>query len=166
MFSSAHELTYPPGASCLHLVHINCVIRSPTKCVKLDVSCHTLYLDLPGTKRRVMTPVPHTQQVSKRHMKTCNKWASYIMSSPLHSASGFCRCDVCLIHISNSITISSHGPNVLEKANVWTDYEAQINVERNEFVKLCKNVEKVKFSERRKDCFNYLSGQKEDYRSD
>lgn len=43
-------LTHPPGASWLHLIHINCVISSTTKCVKLDISCHTLYLDLPGTR--------------------------------------------------------------------------------------------------------------------
>lgn len=61
--------TYPPGASRLHLIHINCEISSPTKCVKLDVSCHTLYLDLPGTKKKRITPVSNIQQVSKLHMK-------------------------------------------------------------------------------------------------
>lgn len=40
-------LTYPPGTFGLHLVHINCVIRPSPKCVKLDVSCHTWYLNLP-----------------------------------------------------------------------------------------------------------------------
>lgn len=54
-------LTYLPGASWLHLIHINCVIRSSTKCVKLDVSRHTLHLDLPGTKRRVITPFSNIQ---------------------------------------------------------------------------------------------------------
>lgn len=55
--------TYLPGAAWFHLVHVDCVIRSSTKCVKLDVSCHTLYLDLPGTKKSIIPPVPNIQHV-------------------------------------------------------------------------------------------------------
>lgn len=39
-------VTYPPGASGLHLVHVYCVIGASAERVELDVSCHTLYLDL------------------------------------------------------------------------------------------------------------------------
>lgn len=69
-----YVLTYPPGASRLHLVHINCVIRSSTECVKLDVSCHTWYLDLPGSEKRMITPYPNVQRVSEQTPHE-NKWS-------------------------------------------------------------------------------------------
>lgn len=48
------ERSYPPGTCRFHFIHINAVISTSPKCVKLDVSCHTLYLDLPCAKRRIV----------------------------------------------------------------------------------------------------------------
>lgn len=58
--------THPPGTSGLHLVHVDGVISTTAKRVKLDVSRHTLDLDLWDT---VETPLEHLQisEQERRH---------------------------------------------------------------------------------------------------
>lgn len=81
--------THPPGTSGLHLVHIDGVISPAAKRVKLDVSRHTLDLDLRDTGGNAFRTFSD-QQSRKRDIPTIFKARS--MSMPwLQGTAGLAR---------------------------------------------------------------------------
>lgn len=56
---ASDSFTYLPRPTCFHLIHVNGIVWSSTEAVKLDISSHTLNLDLRKRSRGKTTAKQH-----------------------------------------------------------------------------------------------------------